>query len=348
MEKIWVKWSSVKNHKEALQSVVQLLSNSWNLDINAIGHRAVHGGEYFKNPVIITDEVMAKITECSDLAPLHNPANLEAMLACKEFFPDLPQVAVFDTAFYQNMTPEQYLYALPMKYYEIYKIRRYGFHGISHQYVYEQLLQNTKFNMQKNKVITCHVGNWVSITAIKDGKVIDTSMGMTPLEWTMMGTRSGSIDPAIIPYLMNHEKFDADQIDTILNKQSWLLGISWISSDMRDILAGIEKWNTQCSLALHMYINSLVKYIWAYVALLWWVDVIVLTAGVMEHRSIVRKMLLEKLSYLWIVIDDIANQDELPGGAVITASDSKVPVIVIPTNEELMIAKETMNIISNF
>ena len=293
VEKVWVKWSSVKNHKEALQSVVQLLSDSWNLDIDAIGHRAVHGGEYFKNPVIITDEVMAKITECSDLAPLHNPANLEAMSACKELFPKLPQVAVFDTAFYQGMTPEHYLYALPSKYYEKYKIRRYGFHGISHQYVYEKLLADYK--IPHAKVITCHVGNWVSITAIKDGKVIDTSMGMTPLEWVMMGTRSGNIDPAIIPYLMNHEKFNADQIDDILNKESWLLGVSWISSDMRDILAGIEKWDKKCILALDMYINSMVKYIWAYAALLWGIDTIVLTAGVMEHRAIVRKMLLEKL-----------------------------------------------------
>ena len=346
VEKVWIKDSSVKNHKEALNYALNELTTAgyWLSTINWIWHRAVHGGEYFKNPVVITDEVMAKITECSDLAPLHNPANLEAMLACKELFPNLQQVAVFDTAFYQEMTPEHYLYALPMKYYETYKIRRYWFHGISHQYIYEKLIAD--YNVPHAKVITCHVGNWVSITAIDNGKVIDTSMGMTPLEWVMMGTRSGSIDPAIIPYLMNHEHFDADQIDTMLNKQSWLLGISWISSDMRDILTGVEKWDTKCVLALNMYVNSLVKYIWAYTALLWGVDVIVLTAGVMEHRAIIRKILLERLWYLWITLDATVNQDELPGGAIISTSDSKVAVIVIPTNEELMIAKKTFDLIT--
>jgi acetate kinase len=180
----------------------------------------VHGEEYFKDPVVITDEVIARITECSDLAPLHNPANLQAILACKALLPDVIQVAVFDTAFHQTMEPAHYLYALPMKYYETYKIRRYGFHGISHQYVYEQLMQNSEFKMQKNKVITCHIGNGASITAIKDGKVVETSMGMTPLEGVMMGTRCGDIDPAIITYLMTHESMTVDQINDLLNKQS--------------------------------------------------------------------------------------------------------------------------------
>ena len=196
------------------------------------------------------------------------------------------------------------------------------------------------------KVITCHVGNWVSVTAIKDWKVVETSMGMTPLEWLMMGTRSGNIDPAIIMYLMTHESMTIDQIDDLLNKQSWLLWVSWVSSDIRDILAWIEKWNKKCILALDMYINSLVKYIWAYAGILWWVDVIVLTAGVMEHRAIVRKMLLEKLSWMWVILDVQANQDELPEGKIISTPDSKVTVVVIPTDEELMIAKETFTLIT--
>ena len=268
-------------------------------------------------------------------------------MACKELFPSIPQVAVFDTAFHQGMEPLHYLYPIPYKYYETYKIRRYGFHGTSHQYVYEKAVEMMKgWKILTWKVITCHVGNWVSVTAIKDWKVVETSMGMTPLEWLMMGTRSGNIDPAIIMYLMTHESMTIDQIDDLLNKQSWLLWVSWVSSDIRDILAWIEKWNKKCILALDMYINSLVKYIWAYAGILWWVDVIVLTAGVMEHRAIVRKMLLEKLSWMWVILDVQANQDELPEGKIISTPDSKVTVVVIPTDEELMIAKETFTLIT--
>ena len=205
-----------------MHSILPNVSENGVLEFDAIGHRVVHGEEYFKDPVIITDDVIEKITKCSDLAPLHNPANLQAILACKELLPNVPQVAVFDTAFHQTMEPAHYLYPLPMRYYETYKIRRYGFHGISHQYVYEQLMQNAEFRIQKNvsKVITCHIGNGASITAIKDGKVIETSMGMTPLEGVMMGTRCGSIDPAIVTYLMSHESMTIDQINTLLNKQS--------------------------------------------------------------------------------------------------------------------------------
>lgn len=353
IEKIWEEWSSFSNHTYALESVVDVLSTSWHMDIEAIGHRVVHGGEYFKNPVIITDEVIAKITECSDLAPLHNPANLQAIIPCRVLFPTLPQVAVFDTAFHQTMEPAHYLYPLPLKYYETYKIRRYGFHWISHQYVYEKLVEKLRnweveklkdIALEELKVITCHIGNWASITAIKGGKVVETSMGMTPLEGLMMGTRSGNIDPAIITYLMVHENKTAEQIDELLNKRSWLFWISWISNDMRDIVAWIEQWNPRCSLALDMYINALVKYIWAYAGILGWVDVIVLTAGVMEHRTIVRTMLLERLSWMWVAFDPKANQSEALE-KIVTTPDSQVTVVIIPTNEELMIAKETFGLI---
>ena len=355
IEKIWEEWSSFVDHTQALQSVVDILSTSWNMDIEAIGYRVVHGGEYFKNPVIITDEVIAKITACSDLAPLHNPANLQAILPCRNLFPILPQVAVFDTAFHQTMEPAHYLYALPIKYYETYKIRRYGFHGISHQYIYEKLLEKLKnweveklkeVKTEDLKVITCHIGNGASITAIKWGKVVETSMGMTPLEGLMMWTRSGNIDPAIITYLMVHEHKTAEQIDELLNKRSWLLWISWVSNDMRDIVAWVEQWNPTCSLALDMYINALVKYIWAYAGILWWVDAIVLTAGVMEHRTIVRTMLLQRLSWMWVVFDPEANRSETLE-KIVTTPDSQVTVLIIPTNEELMIAKETYTLIHN-
>jgi len=356
VEKVWIKDSSVKNYKEALKSALNELTAAgyWLSTIEWIGHRVVHGGEYFKDPVIITDEVISKIEECIDLAPLHNPANLAVISACKEFFPGIQQIAVFDTSFHQTMEPDHYLYALPMKYYETHKIRRYGFHGISHQYVYEKLITNyelritdSKKNKNNLKVITCHIGNWASIAAIQDGKVIETSMGMTPLEWLMMGTRSWNIDPAIITYLMTHESMTAEQIDDLLNKQSWLLGVSWVSNDMRDIFAWIEQWNKKCSLALDMYINSLVKYIWAYVALLWGVDVLVLTAGIMEHRTIVRTRLLERLSYLWVKIDTQVNEDTSSLEKIVSTPDSKITVVVIPTNEELMIAKETFKLVNN-
>ncbi|HMS91162.1 MAG TPA: acetate kinase [Candidatus Absconditabacterales bacterium] len=355
IEKIGEEGSSFVDHTQALQSVVDILSTSGNMDIEAIGHRVVHGGEYFKNPVIITDEVIAKITACSDLAPLHNPANLQAILPCRNLFPILPQVAVFDTAFHQTMEPAHYLYALPIKYYETYKIRRYGFHGISHQYIYEKLLEKLKngeveklkeVKTEDLKVITCHIGNGASITAIKGGKVVETSMGMTPLEGLMMGTRSGNIDPAIITYLMVHEHKTAEQIDELLNKRSGLLGISGVSNDMRDIVAGVEQGNPACSLALDMYINALVKYIGAYAGILGGVDVIVLTAGVMEHRTIVRTMLLQRLSWMGVVFDPEANRSETLE-KIVTTPDSQVTVLIIPTNEELMIAKETYTLIHN-
>lgn len=351
IEKIWEKWSSIENFKDALASVSDILSTGWNLDIDAIGHRVVHGGEYFQTPVRINDDVIAKIEECAILAPLHNSVNLEWIRACISLFPTIPQIAVFDTAFHQTMEPVHYLYPISYRYYEDYKIRKYWFHGTSHQYVYEKLLADhllpTATDLAHLKVITCHVGNWASITAIQGGKVIETSMGMTPLEGLMMGTRSGDIDPGIITYLMAHEPMSVEQMNELLNRQSWLLWISWVSNDMRDIIAWIDQWNTRCVLALDMYINSLVKHIWSYVALLWGVDVIVLTAGVMEHRTIVRTMLLERLSWMWVKIDTELNEAALPLEKIISTPDSKITVVIIPTNEEIMIAKETFKLIQH-
>lgn len=367
VEKIWlagsfldyeVAWTSqhvdqkVKDHHEAVHLMFDVLT--WGefqilsslSDLWAIGHRVVHGGEYFQDATLITDEVIERVKECSDLAPLHNPANLAGILACQEMAPEIPQVAVFDTAFHQTMTPEHYLYAIPYTYYEKYKVRRYGFHWTSHQFVFNKFMETWKDGkMETWKVITCHVGNGASITAIQDGKVVETSMGMTPMEWLMMGTRSGNVDPGVLTFLMKKEKLSPDQLEHILNKESGLLGVSGVSSDMRDILAGREKGEEKCILALEMYINSIVKYIWSYVALMNGVDALVLTGGIMERSRDVRKLLLAKLARLGISLDAKAN-DFSTEERLISTSDSKVIVKVIPTNEELMIAEEAYRLLS--
>lgn len=332
---------SVKTHKKAMQVVVKVLKKEFkDIKISAVGHRIVHGGEYFQNSIVIDKKIIDKIKKCSDLAPLHNPAGIAWIIACKELFPRVPHIAVFDTSFYQGMKPENYIYPLPYTFYSKYKIRRYWFHGTSHRYVYEQLPTKLK----QWKVITCHIWNGASITAIKWGKVVETSMGMTPLEWLMMGTRSGNIDPAIIFHLTRYEKLSIDQIEDILEEKSGLLGVSGESWDMREILAGIKKKNKRCELALKIYLNSITKYIWAYTALMNGVDTIVLTAGVMEGSYVVRKLLMKKLERLGITLDNKKNNSSIIQ-KVISTPRSKVNVIVIPTNEELEIAKETKKLI---
>lgn len=366
IEKIWLDWSfleydiagesqhvdqQIADHHEAVHLMFdvltwgkfQILSSLW--ELGAIGHRVVHGGEYFSAATKIDDAVIEKIQLCSELAPLHNPANLAGILACQELAPEIPQIAVFDTAFHQTMTPEHYLYAIPYSYYEKYKVRRYGFHGTSHQFVFEKLMETWKDgNMEKWKVITCHIGNWASITAIQDGKVIETSMGMTPMEGLMMGTRAGNVDPGVITFLMKKEWLSAQDTENILNKKSGLLGVSETSSDMRDILDGRKKWDDRATITLQMYINSIVKYIWSYVALMNGVDALVFTGGVLERSRDVRKLLLQKLARLGITLDEKAN-DFSTEERVISTSDSKVLVKVIPTNEELMIAEEAYRLL---
>ncbi len=343
----------ITDHKLALKQVLALLVDKKKgclkslHEIDAIGHRVVHGGEYFQNATLITPEVIKKIQKCSDLAPLHNPANLACIQACKILMPQVKQVAIFDTAFHQTMKPENYLYALPYKYYSKYKIRRYGFHWISHQYVYDKLVTSDELRVTRKKpqkVITCHVWNWVSVTAIQNGKVIETSMGMTPMEGVIMGTRSGNIDPWIITYLMKHEKLSPNQIENILNKESGVLGISQKSSDMRDILSWYKKKDSQCTLALHMYINAIVKYIWSYTALMNWVNAIILTGAVMERSSLVRKLLMEKLWRLGTTLDTKKNDFEVKQ-QIISTKNSDVMVVVIPTNEELLIAEQTKELL---
>lgn len=375
IEKIWLEWSfltyevagesehvdqQVKDHHEAVHLMFDILT--WGKfqiltslsELGAIGHRVVHGGEYFSTPVTIDDAVIEKIQLCSDLAPLHNPANLAGIMVCTQLAPGIPQVAVFDTAFHQTMPAEYFLYPIPYEYYTKYRVRRYGFHWTSHQYVFNRLVEkwkdwnprsSTGYGVEGLKVITCHIWNGASLTAIQDGKVLETSMGMTPLGWLMMGTRSGDIDPGIITMLMKKEWLTPDQMENILNKKSGLLGVSEKSSDLRDILAGWREGDERSTITLNMYVDSIVKYIGAYVALMNGVDAIVLTAGIMERSEPVRKLLLEKLARLWSTLDEQKNI-QVAEERCITTADSKVPVYVIPTNEELMIAEETYRLIN--
>lgn len=341
-EKVLVEWiveriglpdQPIANHEQAFGLVVKAVKKKiWEAGIAAIGHRVVHGGENITKPLMINEEVKKLIQQNADLAPLHNPANLAWILACEKYFPDIPQIAVFDTAFHEGMTPDHYLYAIPYEYYQKYKLRKYGFHGTSHEYVYQKL--------PASKVITCHLGNGASITAIQDGRVVETSMGFTPLQWLMMGTRCGDIDAGALTYLMKKENLSPENIEEMLNKKSWLLGISWASSDMRDIIDGYQKWEKRCTLAFDMYINAVVKYIGAYVALLGGCDHIVLTAGIGERSSFFRTHLLEKLSGLHIWIDEKKNTSSKKM-KYITTRKSKIKVWVIPTDEELLIATKT-------
>lgn len=361
VEKIWSKdsfldwkfegkkWEIKDNfydYKNALEEILATIKSCWIKlnEIKAVWHRVVHWWEKFQNSIIINEKVIKAIRDCQELAPIHNKINLECILICKKLFPKTKQIAVFDTAFSQTMEEENYIYAIPYKYYKKYKIRKYGFHGISHEFVYDKLIQNSKFKKQKNlKVITCHVWNGASISAIKNGKVIQNSMWMTPLEWLIMWTRSGDIDPAIIPFLMKKEKLTADQVENILNKES---GIKWLrekSGDMRDVRAAFLKWDKKAEMILKMYVNRIIKYIWAYTALLGWLDMIVMTAWVLERSELIRKMICEKLDWLGVKIDSKKNTADWKEGEL-SVKNSKVKVWVIPTNEELMIAKEVKKI----
>ena len=303
----------IENHKKALGIVIDLLTKGKLAvlasvdEINAIGHRVVHGGENFSESAIVTNEVFAAIEKCEILAPLHNPANKGGIVACREIMPNTPQVAVFDTAFHQTMPKSSYLYALPYEYYEKYGIRRYGFHGTSHKYVSQKTAEFLNENIEDLKMITCHIGNGASVTAINGRNVLDTSMGFTPLEGLMMGTRCGDIDPAITSFLMNNEDLTPDELDKILNKESGILGVSGISSDMRDVINGAENGNEKAQLALDMFINRILKYIGAYTAMLNGVDVIVFTAGIGENSVIIREKIISKLGWLGINLDKKVN-----------------------------------------
>jgi acetate kinase len=341
----------IANHDEALRVVCAKLTDpEYGVlkdlsEVEAIGHRVVHGGEKFHDSTVITDEVKDIIRECATLAPLHNPPNLGGIEACERAFPRTPNIAVFDTAFHHSMPPSSYLYAIPYDYYEKYAIRKYGFHGTSHKFVAQATAEFLGRPLEEMRLITCHLGNGDSITAVDRGRVVDTSMGMTPLNGLVMGTRCGDIDPAVVLYLVR-QGMSADDIDKLLNKKSGLLGIAGIGSgDMRDIIAAAEGGNDQAKRALWMFVHRLVSYIGAYFTILGGADAVVFTGGIGENSAYIRRQVVTKLACLGCFLDDAVNNEVAGRAAVITSAQSPLKVVVMPTNEELMIARETLRLL---
>ncbi len=338
-------------HKQAIQFVIDALTNDKtgvikSLDeIGAVGHRLVHGGEKFACSTRITDEVIRAVEECSDLAPLHNPANLIGVRACQELMPDTPQAGVFDTAFHQTMPAEAYMYGIPYEYYEKYKVRKYGFHGTSHSFVSKRTAELMGRPIEDLKIIVCHLGNGASICAVDGGKSVDTSMGLSPLEGLIMGTRSGDIDPSAMEFLCKKENLDIAGILNVLNKKSGVQGLSGVSSDFRDLQAGSDEGNERCRMAVDVFCYRVLKYIGSYVAAMNGVDAIAFTAGLGENDNVVRRKIVSRLGYLGIALDDAVNDSTRGKETVISTADSKVPVWVVPTNEELAIARETVALV---
>lgn len=339
----------IENHSQGINLIMNtLLDEEYGLlksmdDISAVGHRVVHGGEEFASSVEITDEVINKMEEVSDLAPLHNPPNLAGIKVCQELMPDTPQIGVFDTSFHQSMPKQAYIYALPYEYYEKYSIRRYGFHGTSHRFVSEKAAEMLDKDYEELKIITCHLGNGASVAAVKNGESVDTSMGLTPLEGLVMGTRCGDLDPAIVPFLQKRENLSPEEIDNIMNKESGLLGISGVSNDSRDIEEAAEKGNERAQLARDVFCYRVKKYIGAYTAAMGGVDAIVFTAGIGENAIDLRKKIVSGLEYLGLKLDEEKNKTRGEKAEISTA-DSSVNAFVIPTNEELVIARDTAKI----
>ena len=339
------------DHLAAIRAILNLLTDpvegcikSFD-QIDAVGHRVVHGAEKFSKSVVINDEVKEMIRRCYDIAPLHNPANMTGIEAIESLMPRVPQVAVFDTAFHQTMPAKAFLYALPYRYYKEDGVRRYGFHGTSHRYVSMRAAEFLGIDIEKTKMITCHIGNGGSITAVLNGKSVDTSMGLTPVEGLMMGTRSGDVDPGALTYLMKRHNLSADDIQRIINKESGVLGVSEISNDMREIEAAVAAGNEAAKLALDMYMLRITKYIGAYAAEMGGVDVIVFTGGVGENQTGLRADVCEPLRFMGVEIDKEFNATLRGRDAVISTPESRVKVVVIPTDEELMIARDTAALI---
>lgn len=311
-------------------------------ELDAVGHRMVHGGERFSQSVVLNKEVLDAFTACNDLAPLHNPANLKGVNAVSALLPNLPQVGVFDTAFHQTMPAHAYMYAVPYELYEKYGVRRYGFHGTSHRYVSQRVCEYLGMPVEGSRIITCHVGNGGSISAVKDGKCVDTTMGLTPLEGLMMGTRSGDIDAGAVTFIMEKEGLNATGVSNLLNKKSGVLGISGVSSDMREVTAAADSGNERARLALDIYFYRIKKYIGAYAAAMGGVDVILFTGGVGENQADCRETACAGLEFMGVKIDHAVNNVTHGEEAIISAADSKVKVVVIPTDEEMMIASDTL------
>jgi acetate kinase len=343
----------MKDHKRALELVLEAIVDEKygaikSMDeIGAVGHRVVHGGEDFSSSTIIDDEVMKAIENNIELAPLHNPPNIMGIEACKELMPEVPMVAVFDTAFHQTIPADNYIYALPYELYEKYKIRRYGFHGTSHKYVSQRAAEILGKDIRDLNIVTAHLGNGSSVTAVEGGKSVDTSMGFTPLEGLAMGTRSGDIDPAIIPFIMEKEGLSFEEVNQMLNKGSGVLGISGISSDFRDLEIAADEGNQRAKLALEVFANRVKKYIAAYAAQMCRIDVLVFTAGIGENSASMRELICDGLECLNIIIDKELNEQASGKEAIISKNIGGVTIMVIPTNEELMIARDTLELVQN-
>jgi acetate kinase len=338
------------NHKEALKLITDILVSSEHgvishmSEISAVGHRVVHGGERFSGSVRIDEEVMDTLRECADLAPLHNPPNIMGIEACKQLMPDVPMVGVFDTAFHQTVPDYAYIYPIPYEYYEKYGVRKYGFHGTSHKYVAERAADLLNKPIDQLKIITCHLGNGASITAVDGGKSVETSMGFTPLEGLAMGTRCGSIDPAIVAFLMEKENMTSEQLNNVLNKKCGVFGISGVSSDFRDLEQAAEQGNRRAALAIEVFAYKVKKFIGSYTAVMNGLDALVFTAGLGENSVSMRQKICQGLSYLGIELDSELNNVR-GKERVVSPPESKVKVLVIPTNEELAIARETKNLV---
>jgi acetate kinase len=342
----------IPTHEAGIAFILSVLTDStygcireYN-EIDAVGHRVVHGGEQFSDSVLIDDEVIAKVIECSELAPLHNPANLEGIYAMRKILPGTPQIAVFDTAFHQTMPDYAYMYGLPYEMYTKYGVRRYGFHGTSHRYVSHRACEITGLPYEKQRIITAHIGNGGSVTAIKNGKSIDTSMGLTPVEGLLMGTRCGDTDAGVLLYLMNKEGLDTAGLSDLVNKQSGVLGVSGVSSDMRELEKAVKENNPRAILAMKMYIYRIKKYVGSYAAAMGGVDMLVFTGGVGENQCSLRSGVCSEMEYMGIHLDEATNDSLRGEEKVISAPDSKVTVIVVPTDEEYTIASDTQKILT--
>ncbi|MCI5517138.1 acetate kinase [Roseburia sp. MUC/MUC-530-WT-4D] len=343
--------AAMPTHKQAIQLVLDALVNEKTgaikslSEIDAVGHRVVHGGEKFASSTLLTDEVLKVVEECNDLAPLHNPANLIGIRACQELMPNVPMVGVFDTAFHQTMPDVAYMYGLPYEYYEKYKIRRYGFHGTSHSFVSKRVAELVGRPYEDMKIIVCHLGNGASVCAVDHGKSVDTSMGLTPLEGLIMGTRSGDIDPSIIEFIAQKENLSLAEVMNVLNKKSGIAGMSEVSSDFRDLLAASREGNEKARLAIDAFAYRVAKYIGAYTAAMNGVDAIAFTAGLGENNAMVRGKILSHFGYLGVKVDDARNEKAAGVESVISADDSKVICLAVPTNEELAICRETVALV---
>lgn len=345
--------SEILDHVTAVKRVIDMLTHAehgviTSMDeIDAVGHRIVHGGEVFKNSVLVTTEVKNEIKRLFDLAPLHNPAHMMGITAVDNNLPNVPQAVVFDTAFHQTMPASSYLYPIPKVLYRRHKIRRYGFHGTSHAYVSDVAASYLKKPLSELKMVTCHIGNGASVTAILDGKSYDTSMGMTPLEGLMMGTRSGDIDPAIVPFVMGKEELTLSEVNSMLNKHSGMMAISGVSSDMREVIDAMNEGDENAKLAFDMYVYRVRKYIGAYAAAMNGIDTLIFTAGVGENSSVLREAVCKGITFLGIELDDEKNAIRSKEAREISTGASRVKVLVVPTNEELLIARDTFELVQN-